>query len=294
MRTRTGCYKDRRAILVETGRLTAVFLPDDGGKLASLTDRDGKEYLAQAEGRFYRVLSREGRYGAAECSGFDDMFPTIDPYVTREGILCPDHGEICRMSAEVTVEQEAVRFCFRSLLFQTTFRKTVTERNGALQLSYRIENDSDSDFPCLWAAHCMLSGEDDAEIVTPYSADAPIRKMFGDRVESELNRTRLTGYAPDGEAYKFYYTEPIREGICGCRYPSAKKMFLFRYDREEIPYLGLWFNNGSCKGMYSIGLEICTAPYDSPTAAAAAGAEWRIPARGALSFTLLTDLEEIE
>ena len=34
-------YKDRPAIGVKAGRLTARFLPEDGGKMASLTDEKG-------------------------------------------------------------------------------------------------------------------------------------------------------------------------------------------------------------------------------------------------------------
>ena len=34
--TSAGFYKDRPAIRVDTGALTALFLPEDGGKLASL------------------------------------------------------------------------------------------------------------------------------------------------------------------------------------------------------------------------------------------------------------------
>ena len=40
-------YKGRPALRVETGALRALFLPEDGGKLASLKARDGYEYLYQ-------------------------------------------------------------------------------------------------------------------------------------------------------------------------------------------------------------------------------------------------------
>ena len=41
-------YKDRPAIAITNGILTATFLPLDGAKLVSLKDANGNEYLAQA------------------------------------------------------------------------------------------------------------------------------------------------------------------------------------------------------------------------------------------------------
>ena len=172
-------YKNRRAVCLDTGTLTALFLPDDGAKLASLKDSAGREFIVQAPGEKYLVLTRDGRYGSAECAGFDDMFPTIDAYIPPEGAQYPDHGEICRMSAETTVGDGYVSFRFVSAAFRTVYTKTVTGEGCALRLSYRIENRCDKPFPYIWAAHCMLCGEDSAYIVSPYAENAPIRKMFG-------------------------------------------------------------------------------------------------------------------
>lgn len=98
--TSAGFYKDRPAIRVDTGALTALFLPEDGGKLASLKARDGYEYLYQGPESRYRRLTVDGSYIEAECSGWDDMFPTIDPYQPEGLPLYPDHGEICRIPLE--------------------------------------------------------------------------------------------------------------------------------------------------------------------------------------------------
>ena len=98
--TSAGFYKDRPAIRVDTGALTALFLPEDGGKLASLKARDGYEYLYQGPESRYRRLTVDGSYIEAECSGWDDMFPTIDPYQPEGLPPYPDHGEICRIPLE--------------------------------------------------------------------------------------------------------------------------------------------------------------------------------------------------
>ena len=288
-------YKNRRAVCLDTGTLTALFLPDDGAKLASLKDSAGREFIVQAPGEKYLVLTRDGRYGSAECAGFDDMFPTIDAYIPPEGAQYPDHGEICRMSAETTVGDGYVSFRFISAAFRTVYTKTVTGEGCALRLSYRIENRCDKPFPYIWAAHCMLCGEDSAYIVSPYTENAPIRKMFGRTGEDRLSRTRLSGYdRENGDAYKFYYTDRIPDGFCGYAYPDRGETFMMRYDREKLPYLGIWMNNGSSKGLYNVAPEICTAPFDAPGEAMKTGYCSVIPANGEVRFEISVGIEKLD
>jgi hypothetical protein len=92
-------YKDKKSIVVENNRLRAEFLPDPGGKMVSLIDKGtGYEFLIQRNNELYRDQSFDGVYVDGECSGFDDMFPTIDvcnyesdPW---KGVKMPDHGEV--------------------------------------------------------------------------------------------------------------------------------------------------------------------------------------------------------
>lgn len=259
--------------------------------MASLTDEVGFEYLAQAAGLHYRRLTETGDYVASECSAFDDMFPTIDPYVADygafAGIPYPDHGEVCRLPCEVAITDQAVTFTCRSRLFRTVFSKTVFEDNGALAIGYRIHNAYDEPFPYLWAAHCMLAGEEGACVITSYPDDAPIRMMFGSQEFPNWKRDALGAYDPvNGSTYKFYYTEPAQRGEVAYRYRSTGRTLRFCYDENKIPWLGVWMNNGAFKGMYNVALEMATAPYDSPTEAMRYGACRYLPPKGEESFTL--------
>ena len=102
MTVKCSHFKNRTAVSIQSNSLKATFLPDDGAKMASLIRiRDGKELLAVKPDETYRVLTYDGDYVSSECSGFDDMFPTVDPYTPTEGayrgITYPDHGETCRI-----------------------------------------------------------------------------------------------------------------------------------------------------------------------------------------------------
>lgn len=293
-------YKDRPALKVTTATLTALILPEDGGKLVSLTaNRDGFEFLCQNPAPTYGRLAYDGSYTESECASWDDMFPTIDPYTPAsgeyEGVTYPDHGEVCRLPMAVTAEGESVTLSCTSRLFAVDFEKKITpEADGALALTYTIRNNGREDFPYVWAAHCMMRGTDDLRVESPYSADASVAYMFGpDDVES-LPRDRLMGYAPGiGAAYKYYYTSPTDGGFLAAAYPASGHRFEMDYRDcgSAIPYIGIWINNGGFKDYYNIALECASAPYDAPHKAMAKGYCSILPAGKSLTFTVRVRVE---
>ena len=93
-------YKDQPAITIESEKIVAQFLPGIGAKLASLVYKPaGLELLVQRPNEEYLLAPYDGDYVAqGECSGFDEMFPSIDKcfyegYPWR-GTPIPDHGEV--------------------------------------------------------------------------------------------------------------------------------------------------------------------------------------------------------
>ena len=225
-------------LVLKTGMLEAGFLYQDGGKMATLKDvNDGTEFLSQTEGEKYLHLEYDGDYVASECSGFDDMFPTIDPYTPQSGLLegrtYPDHGEICRVQMTNDVKRTGMTFTYRSDEFKYTYQKSVYPlKDGSIEIKYHIANQSTEPFSCLWAGHCMLQGIDGAKIFTSYPAQTPRVQMFGpDDIDPDmLSPDSLTGFVPDeGHTYKFYYLERMPEGRFGVLYPDGKRL-TFRTD----------------------------------------------------------------
>ncbi len=288
-------YKDRPAVRVTTSALSALFLPEDGGKLVSVTaGTDGFEFLCQNPAERYARLAYDGSYVRSECSSWDDMFPTIDPYTPDAGEYAgrtyPDHGEVCRLPMDTTLTEHGLILSCTSRLFPIVYAKAVTaDADGALCLSYRIENNGQEDFPYIWAAHCMLKGADDLVVHTPYAMDAPVAYMFGPDGRETLPRDRLVGYDPGrGAAYKYYYTEPTAGGFIGGEYIASGHTFEmdYRADAAAIPYIGVWINNGSFRDYYNIALECASAPYDAPDRAMDKGVCSILPAGETLCFTV--------
>lgn len=293
-------YKHRPALRVTTDTLSALFLPEDGGKLVSLTaNRDGFEFLCQNPTSTYARLAYDGSYVDSECASWDDMFPTIDPYTPAAGeyvgVTYPDHGEVCRLPMEVTEEGETFALSCTSRLFAVDFEKRISAApDGALVMTYTLRNKGREDFPYIWAAHCMLRGADDLTVQTPYAPDAPVAYMFGPAGRETLPRNRLSGYAAGtGAAYKFYYTQPAELGILGATYERSGHRFEMDYRDSlcAIPYVGIWINNGEFKSYYNVALECASAPYDAPHKAAERGFCSVLTAGESLTFTLRVRVE---
>ena len=146
-------YKDRPAVVVESEFLVATILPEDGGKIVSLRVKNtGKELLVTKEQEQYKVLTYDGSFEKSECSGFDDMFPTVDEYTPEdgayEGVTYPDHGEICRLKHEAERWGDGVILNASSKQFPIDFqRKILPADGGGLTLEYCITNKGEVPFP---------------------------------------------------------------------------------------------------------------------------------------------------
>ena len=261
--------------------------------------KTGKELLAVRNFEQYRVLTYEGNYIDSECSAFDDLFPTIDPYTPEsgayQGISYPDHGEWCRIPFTVQTEDDRVIFSAKSHRFPMRYQKSVSVApNGGISLRYSIANDGDEPFDFIWAGHIMLQGEDGMRLITPFEPDAPVEFVFATDGYSQetLSRDRLTGFcAGKGAAYKFYYLDRMKDGFFGVRYSNGKAL-LFHFDENKLPYLGVWFNNGAFQEIYNLAPEPCTTPFDAPDKATKRGYETKIPAKSTFTFELEIELNE--
>lgn len=287
-------YKDRPAVIVESDFLIATILPEDGGKIVSLRVRDtGKELLITRPEKEYKVLAYDGDFEKSECSGFDDMFPTVDPYTPEEGvyegITYPDHGEVCRLQHKAELFENGVVLHATSKLFPIDFRRKITPaKDGGLDLEYCITNKGEVPFPFLWAGHMMLQAEEGMRLFLPFAEDASRTMVFQSEgtVESELPLDHLPEYKPGtGPVYKVYYDEPMREGRFGLSYPDGGKLTI-EVDVEKTPYVGIWYGSGQFQDLYAVILEPCTVPYDAPDIAKERGYTSIIPAKSEFTFSV--------
>ncbi len=275
-------YKDRPAVTLSCGSLSATFLPLDGAKLASLKTARGIELLAQAEGTHYKRLELDTSYVKSECSAFDDMFPTIDPCVI-DGMNYMDHGEVARREHVCEITEDAVSFSCSLEGLNADYSKRVFFDGDTLCIRYSIRNRNPFDLPYIWAAHMMLTGEEGARVESDFADDSPIRVMFGQPLSREsANRLPAIGACRE---YKYYHTEQKEPISCGVVYPEKRLRLAVSFD-GAVGYLGVWMNPGDLNGMYNLAIEPCTALYDCPPKAEEGGAASFIPRNDTIEFTM--------
>ena len=266
-------YKNVSAYLLETQKYKVTVLDRDGGKIVSFIDADGNEYLAQNPSERYQRIREYDDYVKGECSGFDDMFPTIDPITIREGeragLIYPDHGAVSRAQFKVEIKDGKLILTkyFRRLKFRYT--KTFCEdADGKIAVGYQIENRGD-EFKALWAAHCMLKAVEGGKLILPVNigdgADMtfdtlkPFKGIKEVKITDNLLRS-ADSFSDTEDSYKYYLTERIREGKIGY---GKERIFFMEYDADKLPYLGIWINDGAFKNLPCVALEPCNVGYDT-------------------------------
>ncbi len=304
---REGKYKDVRAVVLESDELRVTIVPDHGAKLASLIHKTtGREHMDQLPGEVFRIASYGAPYESGECSGFDDMFPTItECYCNVEpwnGIKMPDHGEVWSLPWKCEISGSEVRLSVHGVRFPYVLSKTVRlEQENTLLFDYSVQNLSACDFPAMWAAHPLFAVTPGTRIVLPDSARNIMNTVpgealgeYGTRLDFPIARTAtgkkwdLSRVNPrEGKYYfKYFFLDELREGFAVLHDPPARETVGLVWPVGQVPYLGMWVNEGAWGGMYHVAPEPCTAPFDRWDIARQWGKLPVIPAFGSLKWWL--------
>jgi hypothetical protein len=283
---RSSQYKDQPAVTLESDWVIAQFLPGIGAKLCSLVYRAaGRELLVQRPNPAYLVAPYDGDYVAqGECSGLDDMFPSIDPcfyegYPWR-GTRIPDHGEVWSLPWEHRIEPDgSLYFCVSGVRFPYRLEKWVNFSGpGVLTTRYRVTNLTSFAFDFMWAAHPMFYLEEGAELVLPPGIERVVTTFsisgdmggwdtewpwpsFIDRIGEARDLRRLRPKTA-GAASKYFVKGRMPEGWCALTYPASDFTLALAFPVEQVPYLAVLPNEGGWQDLYNIFLEPATSSFD--------------------------------
>ncbi len=272
-------YKDRTAVTVESELLKAIFLPELGGKMASLVYKDsGVDFLVQAKNPTYKLLAYDGVYVEAECSSFDDMLPKLDRSFCQSypwsGTGITDHGEVCALRGDCMKQETEISMSFHSIRFAYRLDKRICFTSlSTLRIEYSLVSLCDYPFEYVYTTHVMLAVEEGGEILTPFQRGTIGTYVFGgdrrlanygDQVEwpiatikdGSMKHMSITPPIRDtGDSYKLYFTKGIPRGVFGYCYPTTGLHLALRFSASQLPYLGLWINEGSFHG-YGCRLDL--------------------------------------
>ncbi|HQG62981.1 MAG TPA: hypothetical protein PK719_04950 [Bacteroidales bacterium] len=276
-------YKNKKSIVLENKYIRAEFIPNPGGKLSSLINKKtGFEYLVQRGNTIYCDQPFDGVYVKGECSGYDDMFPTIDTCFYEnepwKGVKMADHGEVWSLPWEYKIEKNSLCLSVSGVRFPYSLTKKIHfSSHNRLRIDYSLVNNSPFDFEFLWAGHMMFNVEEGTKIEVPTDCKQTITifsnrgRKFGDLNDWPYFRnTDGTSYKADvarpkeimGKE-KFYFTNKLKNGWCKLVYPNKKELKVF-FTAKTVPYLGIFINEGGWDDLYNIFIEPCTVAYDRP------------------------------
>ncbi len=310
----SSTYKDQRAVTIETESLRAQFLPDTGAKLASLVYKPlDLEILIQRPSGRYLLQPFDGDYVAGECSGLDDMFPTIDTcFYDRgpwAGMKMSDHGEVWSLPWKTIINGDQIHFSVYGVRFPYCLEKRVYfSAENILRWDYQLTNLSPFDLDYVWAAHPMFILEEGAELVLPEGVQKIVGTFsmpgtyltYGDEFswpqdsfsDGKLRDFRKLQPKLAQLAYKYFIKGKMPEGWCGVKYHRSNFSLFMSFPVAQVPYLGILPNEGGWQDLYNIFLEPCSAPFDRPDAARYRGQVSTLPGNKSQEWHLNITLAE--
>jgi hypothetical protein len=145
----------------------------------------------------------------------------------------------------------------------------------------------------------MIKACDGGEVLVPFGLGDKIEFMFGASKDvrenggiANLTKEYLTSKIDDANrnSYKYYFNDRTFKGCCGYFNPKIDKMLLLSYDKDKLPFLGIWMNDGYLKEMNNIALEPCTMAFDRVDDAKRRGQKCFLEPRGIFEFDLNVDI----
>jgi hypothetical protein len=302
-----GRYKDVRAVVLESEALRVTIVPDPGAKIASLIHKKtGRECLFQLPGEEFRKTSYGAPFETGEVSGFDEMFPGItECYCNIEpwaGVKIPDHGEVWSLPWKCEISGAEVRTSVHGVRFPYVLTRTVTfEKANTLLLRYQVENLSACDFPAMWAAHPLFNMTPGTRIILPDAARNIINTVPGPALGGYGGRfTFPTARTADGKTwdlsqinphrgkfyFKYFFLDDLQEGFAIIHDLKTHETVGLAWPVDQVPYLGMWVDEGGWEGYYHVAPEPCTAPFDRWDTARQWGKLPVVPALGSQRWLL--------
>lgn len=303
-------FKERHAIEIENDFLRVIVIPELGGKIASIFRKDKEfELLFQNKEQFYQTPQLYSCFQEFDASGFDDAFPTIDKsnvLINGKNIVYPDHGEIWTAKFNYKLENEKIILNYKSTILDYDYKKTIYLQGDRIIAEYSIENLGETEFPCIWAMHCLINCEKDMQLFFPKGTDKVINvhesKYLGevskvhsypvtkDENGNNIHLDKVLDITSNNEE-KYYVEGAVKEGKCGAYYPSKDVNYNVYFDKETLLYVGFWVTEGGFRGDYNCALEPTNGYYDSIDIASKEGKVLVLKPKETLKFKIEIELK---
>ena len=294
--------------------LSVTMVPSMGAKIVSLVDLHTQtEWLIDSGKRPFTPVAYGAAFEHQDMSGWDEMFPTIvacrypapgDFY----GVNLPDHGEAWSLPWHIEQsEKDTLSLSMHgSVLPYELRRKADCPEPATLRLQYTLHNLASEPMPYIWAAHPQFTCGLDGQVVFPPEITQVINTIsetwgwgppethFGWPQATDLNglpvRTDLVGPATLKQARKFFVLPQDRPTWVAVLRRDSGQWVRFEWASQEVPYLGLWVDEGALNHKSVATPEPTTGWYDDLALAYQKGKVAILPAGDTHTWTLIIRL----
>lgn len=259
--------------------LRAEVQPDRGARIVSLRGDDGHEWLVPSE--------RTARPGAGQnfvrpgMGGWDEVAPTVqaDP---ESGIAAggapgawPDHGDIWNVPwtvLEATPTSLTTSVALSSL--PVVVERTIAATATGLRFSYRAGSESGEPLPFLWCAHPQFAAPAGTVVSLEAGGESIVPALTEMYPHAGRERSFPSGplharLAP-GSSLKAF-VEPGVRADAAVLDAGGRRTLRIGWNPEQLPYLGLFWDNGEFAAEPVLAVEPSTAWGERLSTAAAEG-----------------------
>ncbi len=267
------------AQVVTTDTLRLVVVPALGGKIASLVDANGREWLAQPEPGTQTAV-RAARFVDAEMCGWDECLPTIVACTVQQTRL-PDHGEVWQREWQAAGTGNLV---VDGPSWNYRFSRYIAVGGSAVDLRYTVQA-RDQRVHLLWAAHPQFRAAPGTVVELP-SSTGPVWDVLSTPPELVREATTVCGLDSlgPGEIRKFYLDPAERPRSARLRHADGATLTMDW--SPEIRYLGIWFDRSHFARGDVIAIEPSSGWYDSCEEASKRGRVAVVQPRQAMTWSI--------
>jgi hypothetical protein len=256
---RSAVWHGLPSVTVEGAGLTAVVLPGRGGRIVSLLDAGGREWLEQPEIPLSPL--QDPVFVDGDMCGWDECAPTVDECSVPPWGM-PDHGDVWDVDWEVEADGWLAGF---GRATPHVLRRRVLATEAGLRIEYvaALTEAADRRMPYLWAAHPQFLAPPGSRVVLPESV---VELLDGE--DPALSRrprtpeaTAIEAFAPGG-AGKLFVDPEVPVGRAELVRADGSAL-LMEWDVAAAPYLGIWYDRGRHSRHDVVAIEPMTGFYDS-------------------------------
>lgn len=300
------------AVEMESDQLIVKVIPELGAKLVSLCYKPTNKQWLAGSATGLRKVQYGSTFTDADMSGWDECFPTIDacayPLEGRyAGVLLPDHGEVWSLPWEAKCRGDQLICTVDGRALKYRLKRTLSFTHEAeLCLDYEVTNLGEEALAYMWTAHPQFMATSNTRVRLPEDVTSVLCVYGGQHLQEgqvyewphtdacgdqSISLDRI-GDKERRDARKFYVQGSLSEGWAELVEQHTGEYVHFAWQVEQVPYLGIWIDEGQFHHQSVCALEPSTGYYDRLDAAYKRGKASTVKPGASVSWQLMCRIGE--